>query len=143
MIAQAGLELVFNWLIIERQNLLVFKTNESISAANKIRLILHQINVDFSIPTGLTHITTNKSYKTGPETFVYIRNAIVHQQEEKRKKINELPMMLIYEVFKLGVWYLELSILFILDHHGNYCNRTTTVPLRQLVPWDEKDSNNK
>jgi hypothetical protein len=138
MIAQAGLELVFNWLIIEKQNLLVFKTNESISAANKIRLILHQLNVDFSIPQGLTHIAAEKRYKTGPETFVSIRNAIVHQQEEKRRKINELPIMLIYEVFKLGVWYLELAILFILDYHGNYCTRTSTIPHRQIVPWDEK-----
>jgi hypothetical protein len=138
MIAQAGLELVFNWLIIERQNLLVFKTNESISAANKIRLILHQINVDFSIPPGLTHVSAEKNYKTGPETFVSIRNAIVHQQEEKRRKVNELPIMLIYEVFKLGVWYLELAILFILDYHGNYCTRTSISPHRQIVPWDEK-----
>jgi hypothetical protein len=132
MIAQAGLELVFNWLIIEQQQLLV---NESITAANKLRQLLHQMKIDFGIPPGLSHITANTDYKTGPETFVIIRNSIVHQQEERRKNIDALPLMLRYQVLQLGIWYLELSILFVLDYRGLYCTRTSTRPHRETVPW--------
>jgi hypothetical protein len=138
IITQAGLELVFNWHIIEKQKLIVGKDSESISAINKIRLLVHQLKLDFSIPVGLSHIHSKKEYKDGPEVFVNLRNAIVHQQEEKRKKLNELPVMVIYEVYKLGIWYLELSILFILNYNGRYCNRTIFSPGAENVPWVEK-----
>ena len=47
-----------------------------------------------------------------------------------------------YQLFQLAVWYLELSLLYILKYEGQYENRTRHFSDRplELVPWKAKTS---
>jgi hypothetical protein len=94
-----------------------------------------QLKIYFPIPAGLTELA--KAFRDGPEAFVQIRNAIVHGNLEKRKKLNELSEVAIFQAHLLGLWYLELAILFILNYDGNYYNRTVGRGLNPIekVPW--------
>lgn len=141
---QTGLELIYNWFVIEQKKILIGDDSYNICAANKIRLILSQINVGYEVPEGLTNlkgfVQTNK-LGDAVEAFVFIRNCIVHSQEEKRKKLLNIENIIKYEVRELGLWYIELSILFILNFDGKYNSRCSAkkwaTESETMVPWEK------
>lgn len=143
VMAQTALELIYNWLLIEKNGLLIGKDSENISAANKIRLLLSHLKIKNDVPETLDHLkeylASNKEYIDGPETIVQIRNAIVHSQIEKRKKYSAIPFFAKHEALKLCLWYIEMSLLFILEYDGKYSNRCSNelYPTnREInVPW--------
>ena len=59
----------------------------------------------------------------GVDTIVQIRNAIIHSQEEKRRKLTKIHYRIKYEAQQLAVWYIELSLLYIFRFKGKYFNR--------------------
>lgn len=146
IMTQIGLELIYNWFVIEKNGLLIGKDAENITASNKIRLLLSQIKVDPEIPDSLTEL---KSYVSklelpdGIEAFVQIRNALVHSQGEKRKRLQIIEDQVLIEAHELGLWYLELSILKILDYKGGYYSRCLMRNWDssnfQKVPWIENN----
>lgn len=143
---QVALELIYNWLLIETQKLLIGKDADSISASNKIRLLLSQIKVSQEIPQAFTKLKALDGITDGPDAFVQIRNAIVHSQEEKRKKITKMHYKAKYEALQLGIWYVELSLLYILDFNGAYFNRCLGAKWSGngvgIVPWVSKQNPN-
>jgi len=124
---QTALELIYNWLIIEKKKLIYGKDGESISAANKIRLMLSQFNTNIELPESFVNIKSyldsNKDIHDEIDLFVQIRNSIIHSQEEKRKKLSKIPNKVKYEAQQLGLWYIEISLLKILKFKGKYRNR--------------------
>jgi hypothetical protein len=145
IMAQTALELVYNWLIIENKKLLLGKDAESISAANKIRLILAQLKIDRAIPDAFNELSKflnekeNKELNDGAGAMVQIRNALIHSQEDKRKKLNLISHEVKSQVLILSIWYIELSLLYILDFNSYYHNRCSEKPFAfeagELVPW--------
>jgi hypothetical protein len=129
ILAQTALELLYNWFVVEQKKIIIGKDSENINAANKIRLLLSQINVDYSVPKKFTSlqkfIDDNNNASDAPEAIVQIRNSIVHSQEEKRKKLSEISDRTIYESLQLSIWYIELSILAVLKFQGRYVNRSS------------------
>lgn len=124
---QTALELIYNWLIIEKKKLLYGKDGESISAANKIRLLLSQFHTKIELPKSFenlkTYLDSSNDIHDEIDLFVQIRNSIIHSQEEKRKKLSKIPTQVKYEAQQLGLWYLEISLLKILKFAGKYSNR--------------------
>lgn len=144
IMAQTGLELIYNWWIIENKKLIMGNDSANISASNKVRLILSQLKIDPSVFPSLTNLTeycNKESIIDGPEVIVQIRNAIVHSQVEKRKKLSEIPDLAKYEALQLSIWYIEMSLLRILDFDDKYLNRCSThlknLYETELVPWSE------
>jgi hypothetical protein len=69
---------------------------------------------------------------------VTIRNALVHGQEKKRAELMRISLKAKYEALQLALWYIELSLLYILEYTGNYHNRTLKNKWKdtgQLLPW--------
>ncbi len=142
--AQTGLELIYNWWIVEEKGMIAGRDSRNLSAANKIRLILSQLNLSTEIPEAFNDFKDvqqeiNSQGDEAPETFVYIRNALVHSREGKRKALEEINIRARNEALELSLWYLELSLLKILDYEGYYLNRCINDPIRQKerVPWVE------
>ncbi|HEU5292485.1 MAG TPA: hypothetical protein VFU05_17680 [Cyclobacteriaceae bacterium] len=143
ILTQTGLELMYNWLIVEKKKIILGADSENLSAANKIRLILNQLRLNPIVPSTLKNLTAfvalNKDIADGPDCFVQIRNAIVHSQQEKRKKLGKISLNVRYEALQLGLWYLELCILYEMGFDGKYANRTTLQEWagqgEQKVPW--------
>jgi hypothetical protein len=148
ILAQTALELIYNWWIIEKKGMLLGKDTKSISASNKIRLLLSQSNIDFKAPRGFTNlqefIDSTENVLDAPDAIVYIRNAIVHSQVEKRKKLSEINSNTIYEALELFIWYIEISLLRILKFNAKYFNRCliedNASKAEMDVPWKGKEN---
>lgn len=126
IMAQTALELLYNWYIVENKKLLIGKDSENISAANKIRLLISQLNISTDVPIKFSSLQSYlKSEKLidAPEALVQIRNSIVHSQEEKRKKLREINLNSKLEALQLCIWYIELALLKILNYNDVYTNR--------------------
>jgi len=121
---QTALELVYNWHLIEGKGLLTGRDAESITASNKIRLVLADLKIPEDFPP-LCKTLKDIGADDAPEAFVRIRNSIVHSQEEKRKKLNGIPDNAIVEAMHLGIWYIEIMTLKILDYKGKYQSRVS------------------
>ena len=141
IMAQTGLELIYNWLLVEQKRFIIGQDAMNLSAANKIRLILSVLNVSNEVPLSLIEfnkfVKEDSDIQDAPDGFVQIRNAIVHSNMAKRKKIADLSDMVKYEALQLGLWYIELSILYILKYKGHYKNRCryTGFVSDEQVPW--------
>lgn len=141
ILIQTALELIYNWLIVEREKVILGNDADGLSAANKIRMIIHQLKVKSEIPPAFTELATIPNVQDGPEVFVKIRNALVHGQETKRAELLKISLKAKYQALQLGIWYVELSLLYILDYKGKYNNRTDGNNWRNtgtFVPWVNK-----
>lgn len=126
IMAQTAIELLYNWLIIENKKIIIGKDSENLSASNKMRLLLSQLSISYDVPEKLKNLDKYRSNSKLPdaiESIVQIRNAIVHSQEEKRKKLSEINPLTIYEAVQLSLWYIEMSMLYILKFNHKYSNR--------------------
>jgi hypothetical protein len=146
IMAQTALELLYNWWIIEQKKFIIGKDSENISASNKIRLLLSQLNITHSAPDAFKKleqfIVESKDIVDAPDAVVQIRNAIVHSQEEKRKKLSTIHSKVRYETLQLSIWYIEMALLRILDFDEIYLNRCSqgvfTSQAEEFVPWTKK-----
>ncbi|MBN8681854.1 MAG: hypothetical protein J0L99_04355 [Chitinophagales bacterium] len=124
---QTALELIYNWLVIEKRKLIYGKDADNISASNKIRLLLSQFGTNIRLPQYFinmkSYLDSNKDIYDEIDLFVQIRNAIIHSQEDKRRKLSKISHKVKYEAQQLGLWYIEISLLNILKFNGKYRNR--------------------
>jgi hypothetical protein len=147
IMAQTALELIYNWWIIENKKLILGKDSENLSAANKIRLVVSHLSIEYSSPNNFNHLSdfirTTKNIEDVPDAIVYIRNSIIHSQEEKRKTLGAIHSMAKYETLQMMIWYIELASLRILEYNGKYYNRTsgksTKFGAEENVPWIRKN----
>lgn len=142
ILTQVGLELAYNWYVIENKKLIIGKDADNITAANKMRLLLSQIELESDLPetlTSLKQFIIDNDLTDGIEAFVQIRNALIHSQEDKRKRLHKIDTEVLIEALQLGLWYLELSILKVLNYNGKYqfrCSGNLWKGTNNLkVPW--------
>jgi hypothetical protein len=133
---QNALELLFNVIIVEEKKIMLEEDSEKFNAAAKIRLLLSQFGLDFMIPTNfkdLQKFSDSISKPDAPGTFTEIRNAIVHAQKAKRDKLKSANSQTRIEAKNLGIWYVELAVLYLLKYQGAYKNRCSQKV--ESVPW--------
>jgi hypothetical protein len=137
IMAQTALELIYNWLLIERKKLLIGKDADIISASNKIRLLLSHLEVSTDFPELCSDLKSIPDIVDAPDGLVQIRNALVHAQADKRKKLLKISFEVKAHALHLGVWYIELALLKILGYEGYYKNRTSknNLSIKGPVPW--------
>jgi hypothetical protein len=139
---QTGLELVYNWFLIEQKKLILGNDASSLSASNKIRLILSQLSIPREIPVESKNLKALPDVEDGAEVFTLIRNALVHGQEKKRRDLRDIGYLERFEALELGLWYLELSLLYIIGYDGKYNNRIKRgwFGLGETLPWQPNTS---
>jgi hypothetical protein len=143
IMAQTALELIYNWLLIENKKILIGKDSENINASNKLRLLLSHLGINYEIPEAFydlrSFLESSRDVIDAPDAVVQIRNAVVHSQEEKRKKLKAIPFEAKYEALQLCISYIELALLYILDYKGDYYDRCSGTMFAYLaekkVPW--------
>ena len=140
IMAQTALELLYNWYIVENKKLIIGNDSENINAANKIRLLIAQLDVDFTVPKrfgALQKYLKSEKLTDAPQAIVQIRNAIVHSQEEKRKKLSQIEADAKYQALQISIWYIEITLLKMLNFKNEYFNRCAdnTSNLYENVPW--------
>lgn len=138
ILMQTALELIFNWLIVEHLLLVEKSFAKRLRAEDKILHILKQLNVTTDIPESYNSLSSYVRSKNGPKAITEIRNALVHGDVNKRRKMLAVSSEVTFQALHLGLWYVELSILFILRYKGLYKNRTSLnrgKDIGELVPW--------
>ncbi|QDU27359.1 hypothetical protein ETAA8_24460 [Anatilimnocola aggregata] len=105
-----------------------------LSAANRLRLLTTSLGIPSEIPKELRtlHAQPGKQWEDGLEAVTKIRNGLVHSGE-----IKGLPEGAFYDAWRLSMWYLDLVLLRLCGHEGNYANRITrrAVWESSRVPW--------
>src|SRR5699024_9175145 len=127
IMAQTALELLYNWLIVENKKLILGEDAKKISAASKLRLLVSQLSIkDKSVPSEFSSLEEyRRTYSCIDviEAVVQIRNAIIHFQQKKRKKLDKISVKTLSEAVQLCLWYIELSILYSLKFKDEYSSR--------------------
>lgn len=135
IMAQSTLELIYNWWIIEKEKLISEDDAKNLKAANKIKLVLSHLNLSYAIPneySELKNLMKLVNLNDGPNMIVYVRNCLVHSNSKKRQDVFNISPMARAEVVFLANWYIELSLLKILNYNGLYQRRTIG---NEYVPW--------
>jgi hypothetical protein len=140
MLTQNALELLAWTVLVKDLRILDASTFKSgkLPAADKIRLLLHTAGVPLELPAELTELEKVRKGHTqwtdGPATFVGFRNSIVHPGD--KPLFLAAPGEARVEAMDLGQWYLELSLLSVLGHKGEYRSRIAHRNNRtRRVPW--------
>ncbi len=116
---------------------------ERLPAADCIKLLLSQAGIPLEVPTMLKSMNSIAKEKNfdGPSTFTNIRNRIVHPGK-KKGGIDPLKAPM-FECWNLGLWYLELLLLYIFEYQGQFANRLKIGRWSGQVeelPWNQKDT---
>lgn len=142
ILAQSALELLAYTFCVEDEKIWTYEVFKNKSATEKIRELLSSLDIPIDIPPSLINlfaIGKNFNNWSGPQAFTEVRNFIVHPgQKRKRLAGHDLPLA---EVWKLGLWYIELVLLHLFRHSGVYAERLKNgrwVGDVSPVPWASK-----
>jgi hypothetical protein len=140
VIAQAALELL-SWVRFV-EDLGQFTPEEfdrvEHKASGRLRELLQWLEVDPAIPTGLLALykeAGRRGWADGPNALDAMRNALIHPS--KRTRIDNTDVRARIELHDLAIWYVELALLRVLGHSGEYLNRlgVREAGVVELVPW--------
>jgi len=106
-----------------------------LSAADKMRLLLSSLNIPLQIPASMLALLAKRGqpWVDGTDAITAIRNSLVHAGSHA-----ELPHNSYYEAWNLSLWYIDLVLLRLCGHNGEYANRLVEnrwVGQAQRVPW--------
>jgi hypothetical protein len=135
---QAALELL-QWLVFTQSKRILLNP-EKINAADKMRLLLDRVGLELTIPPALKALVAEakgQSWHDGPQALVEIRNRITHPPKGAKVRSRHSNNV-VAEAWRLGLHYLELTILWLLKYEGGYVSRVSSNPdpmAGAAVPW--------
>jgi hypothetical protein len=134
MLAQSALELL-SWLSMVRGLCLSPDGFRGLSAADHIRLLLHECRIPPTVPSTLAGLVkAAKAQKLdGPSVLTEVRNTLVHPGKSNKK----MTVAVFGDAWTLSMWYLELALLRRFGYNGPYLNRVLSPPALEPVPWLE------
>lgn len=139
ILTQAALELLAWVLLVEDKSILSRDGFKRIPAADQIRLLLSALRIPLIVPPELAELKllcNRLKGVDGPSVLTELRNAFVHPGDRKRAK--SASSLACFEAWSLGQWYIELVLLNLCGHNGEYGNRlkrTRWMGDVDPVPW--------
>lgn len=142
ILAQAAFEVLAWTLLVEDKQVLSEDGFQKLPAMDKLRLLISDCGIPLGIPSSLsrlTEIAAAENWKDGPQALTEIRNALVHSNPKKRRKVLGASTEVRHDASDLSLWYLELVLLKIFGYQGEYANRLVRGVFRggeiESVPW--------
>lgn len=139
---QATLEMLASTLFVEDLGTVTERDHDSprYPAHRKVRELLEWAGIPTLFPACLSNlgkVATDQGWVDGPAAFTSTRNWFGHPTRKNREKFATMTGLAISEAYTLGLWYLELVLLRLLDYQGDYGNRLNQSWVGQLeaVPW--------
>jgi len=126
ILQQAAFELLAWTLLVEDRGILSEDGIQRLPAADKLRLLLSTSGIPLALPSefqDLLAVAKQYDWMDGPAALTEIRNALVHANPSKRRRILDQSFGIRLDAWQLGQWYLELAILHLCDYRGHYSNR--------------------
>jgi len=105
--------------------------------SDRFRYLFTLLDIPLEFPTNFTKIkkiSSQEGIRDGPYFLTAVRNSMVHPDNKRRGLFKDLY----YDAWRLGMWYLELSILRICNYEGSYANRLRQerhIGEVEEVPW--------
>ena len=133
---QTALEMLSYVVLVEDGRYISKAKFDSLPANQNIRNFLSRCNIDITIPK---HIFINKNiidnFSDGVELITYYRNLVVHPSKKRKNFYLEFEEM--WNIILLGIKYIELSILYIINYRGEYTDRFKDYCFGDVdtVPW--------
>jgi hypothetical protein len=125
VLGQVAIDLL-SWVhLVETRRMHSRSDFKRLSAAGRIRALLHDIGVPTSVPDYLAHLPElchGDSYD-GPGVITRLRNALVHATEDNRLAVESLKRPQLLECSELTLQYLELCLLAVCGYSGVYVRR--------------------
>lgn len=133
---QTALEKLSYEYAVNHKRLLTKNGFKDLWASDKFRLLFSSLSIPIEITNEtpeIFNVYKKNSFKwlDAAHALTEIRNALVHPEHNKKGLINNL----LTEALKLGLRYLELSILAICGYQGTYLNRLKKSNRVEQVPW--------
>jgi hypothetical protein len=142
ILAQAAFEVLAWTLLVEDKQVLSEDGFQKLPAMDKLRLLISDCGIPLGIPSSLSllaAIAKAENWKDGPQALTELRNALVHSNPKKRKKVLGADIRVRHEASDLSLWYLELILLKIFDYNGDYASRLVRGGYRgneiESLPW--------
>jgi hypothetical protein len=142
ILGQAAFELLAWTMLVGDRRVLSNDGFKALPAMDKLRLLLSSCAIPLSIPPALKALASAAkefNWVDGPKALTEVRNALVHSDPDKRKKISKLATEVRVDAWSLVLWYLELTMLFIIGYKGQYINRISGYTFKgdgiESVPW--------
>ena len=140
VLTQVALDLLAWVHLVETQRLHSRADFKRLSAAGRIRALLHHIGVPTKVPDYLTRLPALQQGDAfdGPGVITRVRNALVHATEENRTAVGSIDGPRLLECSQLSLQYVELAILAVCQHSGHYARRGWKGWKGEdevLVPW--------
>jgi hypothetical protein len=101
------------------------------SAAQRIRRLLQELGVPAVIGANtvrinhLAAVATARGWMDIPDALTVLRNSIIHPDHHNTQRLQNYPIPARNEAWILGLWTLEVCLLKLFGHAGNYANRRT------------------
>jgi len=140
VLTQIAIERLSFEYAVNQRKLLEAEGFKKLSASDKFRILFSSLNLPIEIPEILPDVkTVAKSHNLvdAPHILTKVRNSMVHSEHKKTENYSEIY----FDIWQLGLWYLELSILKLCDYEGTYANRLEKdhwVGTVENVPWCKK-----
>jgi hypothetical protein len=152
ILAHSILESMARVVLVEKRSIIlesIYDKRGNLTPADKISHLLNELSIPASFPPShsgsiddLVQFVNNnipesdrknKSASEASIVFTKIRNDITHA-----KKNYTLSSLVFFDTMSLGLWYVEMAILAMLEYDGVYSNRLRKpkwAGVYDLVPW--------
>ncbi|MFD0680658.1 MULTISPECIES: hypothetical protein [unclassified Paenibacillus] len=140
--SQVALETLAWSYLVEDRKILKEHEYKDMRASDIFRLFFKQFCEESSIPIDFPYLDDIKrlNYSESAHLLTDYRNNIVHPK--KKRKFNSLQSDFSFYVLRLGLHFLELSLLFILKYEGKYVDQLYFGwdKTYDFVPWNGNKS---
>jgi hypothetical protein len=136
VLSQVALELLAYAVIDDRERRIDPGTFKLMPAADKIRLLLWWAGISLDIPASKLELLriagqSERQWRDGPQAITVLRNCTVHPNEWGRQVGVSVEAKI--ETRDVGLWYLDLCLLKLMNYKGQYRNRCSNAI--ESVPW--------
>ena len=143
VLGMAALDLLSALVVVDRCRSMPANQHDKLGVAKKLRALLKALDVPADIPpryASLAAFARQNDKTDSCEALAEFRNGFVHPNEQRRNIVLRADDSASFEAWLLSLWYQELALLYLLDHQGQYRNRTTAEWVGQVepVPWNRR-----
>lgn len=121
VLTQTALELLSWVYFVQEKQRLRGDGFKRLPASDQLGLLISEAGIPLGIPACLPDLSrvARELNLNGPEALTEARNSIVHPGHKQRDKLASV----IFQVWNLGLWYVELILLYLFGFSGEYANR--------------------
>ena len=135
-----ALDLLGALIVVDRTASMSDAKYDKLSATEKLAKLLQTIRVPPDIPvrqSNLTAFAASNGWADATVALTKIRHGYVHANRKRRGVVLSASNLATFEAWQLALWYQELALLYVLNHHGEYQNRLSVewVGTVEKVPW--------